>query len=415
MTGVHRTRHLAKHLPTFGWTPIVLCVDETYHEQNLDFSLSGLTPPATEVVKVPAVPAWVSRPFGLGDISLRSWAQLRRQLAKLLASRPIAAVMISAAPYYSLMLSTMVKRQFGVPVVLDFQDPWVSGWGEKQAKWSKAGLSHRLATLLEPLAVRNADFITSVSEVQNQEMSKRYPWLDRLRMAAIPIGGDTEDFDHAVDTTGTSTFAIGGDGLVELSYVGSYWPAAEMPFRAFMRGLSRLRNIDAELAGRLRVNFVGTSSSGGNDSYRVRALAEAEGVESLVREHPRRLPYLEALAIMRRSDGLILIGSDEPHYTASKIYPALMSRRPYLSLFHRASGAHHSLAAAGGGIALEFSNAAELASLDIPIAEGLRALARAENSLGKVDPAFYATYNAPSIARRYAEIFDYVSQNARSR
>lgn len=414
MTGVHRARHLAKHLPAVGWAPTVLCVDEAYHEQTLDLSLLRLTPPTTEVVKVAALPAWVTRPFGLGDISLRAWFQFRHRLKILLRSRPVAAVMISAAPYYSLMLSAMVKRQFDIPVVLDFQDPWVSHWGEKQPRWSKAGFSHRLATVLEPRAVRNADFITSVSEVQNQEMADRYPWLDRTRMAAIPIGGDTEDFDHAASSA-PPDIAIGGDGLVEFSYVGSYWPAAEEPFRVFMRGLARLQNMDAELSKRLRVNFVGTSYAGSNDPYRVRRLAESEGVGSLVRENPVRLPYLDALTVMRRSDGLILIGSEEAHYTASKIYPALISGQPYLSLFHSSSSAHHNLLAAGGGIALAFSNATELASLEIPIAEGLRKLMLAGSSLGKADPASYAAYNASAIARRYGEIFDYVCDNRRRR
>ena len=33
LAGVHRARHLAKHLPAWGWKPIVLCVDEAFHEQ----------------------------------------------------------------------------------------------------------------------------------------------------------------------------------------------------------------------------------------------------------------------------------------------------------------------------------------------------------------------------------------------
>ena len=41
LAGVHRARHLAKHLPTGGWLPIVLCVDEASHEERLEPALSG--------------------------------------------------------------------------------------------------------------------------------------------------------------------------------------------------------------------------------------------------------------------------------------------------------------------------------------------------------------------------------------
>ena len=66
--------------------------------------------------------------------------------------------------------------------------------GATQPALSRAGLAHWLAVALEPLALRGADFITSVSEGQNAEMVARYPWLDTEKMAAIPIGGDPDDF-----------------------------------------------------------------------------------------------------------------------------------------------------------------------------------------------------------------------------
>jgi hypothetical protein len=112
-----------------------------------------------------------------------------------------------------------------------------------------------------------------------------------------------------------------------------------------------------------------------------------------------------------QSDGVLLIGSDEPHYTASKIYPALMSGRPYLSLFHRASSAHAILARAGGGRTFAFTTPEELAALEVRLADGLRMLAASPGSLGCVGPATYAPYEARVIARRFADIFDSLRVN----
>src|ERR1700694_3117459 len=104
LAGVHRARHLAKHLPAAGWYPIVLCVDEAYHEERLDPALGRLVPETVEVVKVPALSARLTRHFGLGDIGLRAFAALREKLIQLLSQRPVRAVLITGSPYYPMLL-----------------------------------------------------------------------------------------------------------------------------------------------------------------------------------------------------------------------------------------------------------------------------------------------------------------------
>ena len=125
-----------------------------------------------------------------------------------------------------------------------------------------------------------------------------------------------------------------------------------------------------------------------------------------MREIPQRLPYLRALNVLARSNALLLIGSDEPHYTASKIYPGLMSGRPFLSIFHRASSAHNILSTVGGGVALAFSDAQELAALEGPLSEALHRVVTAPASLGAPDPGLYAPYEARETARRFGDILD---------
>jgi hypothetical protein len=412
LAGVHRSRHLAKHLPAFGWTPIVLCVDEAFHEQRLDPGLATLVPSSIEIVKVAALPVALTRPLGFGEISLRAWRPLRRALFRLLGTRPVSAVLITGSPFYPMLLGTEIKRRFGTPVVLDFQDPWVSAWGARQSSFSKAGLSHRLATLLEPLAVASARVITSVSETQNADMAARYPALDVLQMNAIPIGGDVDDFAALRNRT-VSTADDLEQGFINISSIGTIWPPAIPATKTLLRAFARLQGAEPALSARIRLNFVGTSANSNDTAgYRVRPLAEAEGVADAVREIPERIPYMRAIAITTCSDAILMIGSDEPHYTASKIYPSLMSGRPYLSLFHKTSSAHTILSATGGGIALAFSNGEELAALEIKIAESLRTLAVAPETLGKADPAAYAPFEARAIAGRFAAIFEEISRQA---
>ncbi len=407
VAGVHRARHLAKRLPASGWTPVVLCVDEAYQTEQLDPDLAALVAPEVEILKTPAIPASITRRFGVGDLSLRAWPQLRRTLHSVVCRREVQAVLITGSPYYPMLMAPGLLRRFGVPVVLDFQDPWVSDWGAAQPPLSRAGLSHRAATICEPIALQGASFVTSVSEVQNQQMAVRYPRLDPGRMSAIPIGGDPDDFVALAHGGAMSRRVELAPGLLHLSYVGTFLPRAEPLVRTLFRAFARLRSADPGLAARIRLNFIGTSNQLADAvAPVVRHIAEAEGVGDAVDERPGRVPYLSALDVLAHSTGVLLIGSDEPHYTASKIYPALMSGRPHLSLFHRTSSAHAILSGAGGGCAFAFGDTRELADLEAPIAAAIGRLATAPETFGAAEPAAYAEYCADNTARRFAAIFD---------
>jgi hypothetical protein len=414
IASVHRVRHLAKYLPAYGWQPIIVCVDERDLNEPLDWRLLNLVPTSTIIEKIRGIPLSLTRPLGITDLGLRAYWSLRREIEKLLQSNNYDVVLMTGWPFYQMLLSRYIKRYFRVPVVLDFQDPWVSGFGAEQPALSKASLSFRLAKMLEPCALRCADFVTSVSDIQNSQMAARYQWLDRSRMAAIPIGGDPDDFTATWLKTLETDESDLEPGFVHLSYVGTFLPKSGPLVRALFRAFARLRSNEPALAARVRLNFVGTSNQANNAyTYRVRPIAEAEGVADAVREIPRRLPYLQALKVIVKSSGLLLLGSDEPHYTASKIYPALMSGRPYLSIFHVASSANAILSSAGGGRSFTFETPEELDALGPSLAQGLMTLAFNPHALGAVDPIAYAPYEARNIAGRFADIFDRISSNPR--
>jgi hypothetical protein len=230
-------------------------------------------------------------------------------------------------------------------------------------------------------------------------------------MAAIPIGGDPDDF-AALRSAPLAAVPLLDPAMINFSYVGTFLPRAGPLFQRLFQALAQVRREAPDLARRLRFNFVGTSNQPGDAAEtRVLPLAAQAGVAELVRELPRRLPYLEALSVLARSDVLLLVGSDEPHYTASKIYPALMSGRPYLSLFHSASSAHHILAAAGGGRAVAFTDARELEASAPLLADAMRVLATTPRAFGEVRPEAIEPYLAGAIAGRFAEVFDRVSRS----
>lgn len=383
----------------------MICVDPRFHVERLDPDLAGMVPGSVDVIPVGALPATLTRPFGIaGDIGLRGLGHIRAAVSREMRRNRPDVVLITGSPYYPMLLARWIRTRWKTPVVLDFQDPWVSSEGARQRFGTKAWLSHRLAVMLEPLAIRHATFITSVSEKQNDEMADRYPWLDRSRMAGIPIGGDPMDFGGTTLEPGTRQDEGGHRGRVV--YTGTIWPAAIPVLQKVLLGLEEAmaslpKNLDIEAL------FMGTTANpNAKNEFRVRPLANGHSISNRIMEIPERRPYLEAVRAMASADVNLIIGSLEPHYTASKIYPILMANRPFLSILHRASSAHAILSNAGGGIALGFETPEELEELPPKIAKALATILKEPKSVGKVDPTAYADYTADAVSGRFAMIFE---------
>jgi glycosyltransferase involved in cell wall biosynthesis len=410
VAGVHRARHLARYLPAVGWEPTVLCVDEVHHTERLDPELAKLLPPGVDIVKVPALPAARMRYFAVGDIGIRAYPYLSRALPKIVAARGIDVVMITGSPFYPFSLARRVKRRLGRPVVLDFQDPWVSKWGAAQPPLTKAWTAHQIGRVLESVAIGSADFVTSVSERQNEEFAARYPAFPRDRLAAIPIGGDANDFAYLRAHPLVEREVMMPNDAINISYVGTILPRSEPLIDAVFSAVARLAATGEQWVRRLRLNFVGTSNQpSGFGAFKIVALAKKYGINDFVSETPQRVPYLLALDLLANSHALILIGSDEPHYTASKIYPALLSGRPILALYHKASSAYKILLQSAGAHVIGFDTYEELRSTPDAIAAALREIAVRPGGADKIDRAVVAEYDASKIAASFGAIFDLVS------
>src|SRR5205814_1003505 len=128
------------------------------------------------------------------------------------------------------------------------------------------------------------------------------------------------------------------DGRYRLVYLGAMWDAAMPVLDSFLDALKLLKARNQDLYSKLKVSFIGTSyRPDARGYYQVLPRAKEKGIDDIVDESPERLPFLQALRTLTQSDGLLMLGSIEPHYTASRLLPYIHSRRPIFALFHKAS------------------------------------------------------------------------------
>ncbi len=336
--GTHRVRILAPHLPAVGWEPVVLTVDSRDYSSRLDPALEALVPDTVRVDRVRALTAGRANVLGFRDLGLRALLPIRNAAARLFENERFDAVFITIYPSYTAVLGRDLSRRFGIPFVLDYQDPWVGAWGLDVGGAAdgspdlRSRVTRRLATVLEPWTLRAAAGVTAVSEGTFEEVRKRTPFAANIPFLALPIGVEVSDIRSP--RVASSTHVDRNDGNVHVCYVGSILPHGVRAVQAVMEALVIVRARSPRLSERIRLHFFGTSNQSESDTFRVRGLADAAGVGDIVEELPGRLDYLDALAVQKAAHLLLLLGSDEPHYTPSKIYPALLTGNPLLAIYH---------------------------------------------------------------------------------
>ena len=342
--GAHRVRLLAPHLPGRGWDPTVLTVDSRDYEGRLDPGLAALVSPSLRVIRTRAWPARWTRRLGVGDLGIRALPGLARACSRLLERERFDAVVVTVYPTYPALLGPWLKRRYEIPFVLDYQDPWIGEWGRSVgpgpdgAPDLKSRLSRALATRLERRVVRATDAITAVSRATHEQVLARYPEVRRVPCAAIPLGGEPTDLDRVRAARGANPHFDPGDGDVHLCCVGTFLPLGLETLRAVLAAVAALHGCRPDLYARLRLHFFGTSNQRRSDAApRVLPVARELGVADRVTEVAPRVDYLEALAVQVQATALLLMGSSEHHYTASRLYPALLARRPLLAVYHQAS------------------------------------------------------------------------------
>ena len=335
-----RIRYFASHLAEHGWQPTVLTTDPRHYTWPVDPENEGLVPPSVRVIRTGALPARLTRRLGISDIGMRTMLQHWLALSKLCLRREVDLLFIPVPPYMPMLLGRLIHAQFGVPYVIDYIDPWVTDYywklppAQRPPKWP---LANALARLCEPLALRRVAQITGVSHGTTESVRARYPWLGAERATEIPYGGEPSDMAYVQASRRANPSFDRNDGLLHLSYTGAVIPSMHATVRALFQAVCLGRARLPALFGRLRMHFVGTSYAAGASEPQVLPLAREAGVEDLVEERPSRVAYLEALRILLDSHGLLVVGSEEPHYTASKLFPYILARKPLLVVFHEAS------------------------------------------------------------------------------
>ena len=367
---MQRTRLALPYLRAFGWEPVVLAVAPDLIEGGVNEPLLEKTFPSDiRVVRVRGLSPRLTRWMGVGSLWLRCGAALRDAGDKLLREERFDLVFFSTTQFEAFKLGPRWKSKYGVPYVLDYQDPWVNDYYERTHTPPPGGrlkfaFSQWSARRNEPGVLRESAGVIAVSGAYGTDLGKRYPWFDGKAVAFLPFGAAQEDFKAAAGHKPSQPLVPFGDGLFHHVYTGRCGPDMSTSLKVVFRAFKTFLASHPAQAERIRFHFIGTDYAPRPFGREwAMPVARLEGVEAYVSEHCYRVPYFDAIHYLVNADALLAVGSNDPTYSASKIFPYVLARRPMLLVFNEKSPVLAIAEELNCGIRFSFRDASEIGTL----------------------------------------------------
>jgi len=327
----------------FGWEAEVVAVDPQYADVAKDTLLTEGIPADIKVHYVKALNKKITSKMGLGSIALRSLYYYRKKVNQLLRQTQFNLIYFSTTQFPVCILGPYWKKNFNIPYVIDMQDPWFSQYYQDKPKHQrppKHWFSYRLNGLLEPIAMLRVDGLISVSPDYIDELRSRYAETKIIPASTITFGAMADDFRIAAAHE-KEFEAILTPRFKNIIYIGRGGADMHGAVTPLFKALKNCLSNNPDAFKQLKIYFIGTSyAPAGQGVPSIRPVATQLGVEDNIVEITDRINYFHTLSILTKADALFIPGSDDPRYTASKIFPYLLTGKPTLAVLNSHSPAY---------------------------------------------------------------------------
>lgn len=357
---MHRVRQSLLYFKEMGWEATVVAVEPRFVEMSEDPILLKTLPPDANIIRIKAFETKTTRKFGLGNLGYRSLLSYCSTCNKLIKKNRFDLVYFSTTAFPVMTLGRYWKSRFGIPFIIDMQDPWRNDFyldKPKNERPPKFFMAYNMDKLMEAWTMRRVDGIISVSPGYPKTLMERYTNIKPEMCTVIPFGGAPIDFEILAETNVENPLFTPGNGRINFAYIGRGGHDMSLAVSGIFSALRKGVEEEPEHFSRVQMYFVGTSyAADGQGQKTIEPIAERFGVAGQVSEITNRLPYFQALKVLKDADILIIPGSTDTNYTASKLYPYILAERPIIAVFNENSTVVEILTKTKAGSCASFSN-----------------------------------------------------------
>jgi glycosyltransferase involved in cell wall biosynthesis len=420
---VKRVTRFVRHLPEFGWDPIVV-TSKGGHWNAFDESLLTELPEGLDIIRFRAInhPSVVHRSRLLEEEGVNAWQEFRRSrklldrfrrrletydekhlcfpddknwwaanvqwhFRSLIRKFKPDVIWATGPPWSNLVLSHWLSRKTGIPAIADIRDPW--SW-HPQRLWAGA----RQQPLEREVLAGHAHVVT-VTEGFRNRYAQLYPELSN-RLHLIRNGFEDSDFGKPKSRIHAATFCYVGSLTA-----GNLKDVRKRTLYLFLKALGTLRDKQEPGIEGIRIKVAGRNVNASQ------ALVDEMGLNDRVCILGA-LPTSEARKLREEADVLILIDmlyeNRDSTFIALKVYEYLAANRPILALLPEGSEAGEIIRKAKRGVVCRVDDVED-------IANGIRRLL---TNAFEYDPTSdVSEYSVLNTTRQLAEILDAIAGEPR--
>jgi hypothetical protein len=345
--GVHRTVGSVRHLPAYGYEPVLVTGpgQQRGRWDAHDPELLSHVPASAEVHRVPGEEP--SGPFGAAarlarlrpgpDRWVRWWIEESVRLGATVGTG-VDLVVCSCAPYETAIAGARLAETLGCPWVADLEDPWALD----EMRLHPTAPHRALEVHQMRRALASAAAIVMAAPEAAARVRRTMPELADRTVVGIPIGFERDDFTATARPPGDGVFRIVHTGSMHTDFgqrlrrtrwrrrlLGGTFPGLDILTRShvfLVEAIEALLAQQPSLRGRIELQLAGVLTPGD--------LAVAEG-HDFVRAIGL-LPHRETVELMRSADLLFLPMHDLPEGTRAGLIPYktfeyLAAERPILA------------------------------------------------------------------------------------
>lgn len=340
----HRVRMSLPYFKQFGWEAEIVTIDSKYSDLVKDHLLIKSIPTDIKVHHVKALSKkWTSK-FGLGSIALRSLWFYFWYVNKLLSEKKFNLVYFSTTQFPVCILGSYWKDRFGIPYIIDVQDPWHTDYYKYKPKCErppKYWFSYTLNKILEPIAMKLVNGLISVNDAYIDELKVRYPIIEDIPTVTIPFSSSALDFEITELNSCNFDSYYNKNDKIKVAYIGAVGTIMKDSILRLLLAFKTFINTNKIFEDKVELYFLGTSyAQNGKGIPSVMPLANELGVGKNVIEVTERLTYYNAIHHILNSNALLIVGSDDSNYIGSKIYNYLLANKQIFSILHHGSPAN---------------------------------------------------------------------------
>jgi glycosyltransferase involved in cell wall biosynthesis len=266
LSGVQRTLKFVKYMKRLNWEPTVLTTQATaYYAHDLsllkeveDNNINVVRVAGADInsvlaskgtVKIPRefirkILSRISAAIFIPDNKI-GWTKKAIVTAReLLKNEEFDLIFVSAPPFSTVNMAVELKKEFDIPLVIDYRDLWYGF----QFAFYPTPIHKYLHKKMEYRALKKADKVIATNRKMKEKLISFYPFLSFEDIVIIPHGYDPDDFANL-------KVEVKKSNKMYLAYSGSFYEYITPKF--FLQAFKELSLEKPEITANIELHFIG--------------------------------------------------------------------------------------------------------------------------------------------------------------